>query len=110
MGSASEVVHCYCQLASTLAQMLELARAKQWESLPRLDAECTSIIDRLRAIEPHELLEPLQLAHVHELLARIRADQAGVRGLVRPQLEQLARELHQLQQQQNLAKAYRPRS
>ncbi len=108
MASASEVVHCYCQLASTLARMLELARARQWESLPRLDGECTSIVNRLRAIEPHERLEPLQAAQVQDLLGRIQADQADLSGLVRPQLMRLAQKLERLQRQQNLNRAYRP--
>ena len=39
MATRSEVVHCYGQLASGVARMAELARAKDWGRLPALEAE-----------------------------------------------------------------------
>src|SRR5690606_9290900 len=58
MATRSEVVHCYSQLASGMALMAELARAREWDRLPALEAECAALVDRLRALEPLGALEP----------------------------------------------------
>lgn len=108
MHSTSEIVHCYGQLVSTMSRMLELARVKEWGRLPALDAQCTSIVDRLRAIEPHDRLGPQERARVHELMSRARADQVELSNLIRPQLARLVRTLDELQRQQNVNRAYRP--
>ena len=43
----SGVIHCYAQLASILSLMSALARAKEWDRLPELEAQCAGVIERL---------------------------------------------------------------
>ena len=108
VAARSEVVHCYGQLASAIARMVELARAKEWGQLPELEAQCSAVVERLRVIEPLESLDPAQLEQALRLIDRIRSDQAEVSGLIKPQLDELIGRMGYLHQQRNLGKAYGP--
>jgi len=108
MATRSEVIHCYSQLAACLALMVELARAKEWGRLPELEIQCAGIVDRLKVIEPMELLDSDQMQDARHLMERIHADQDEVCQLVKPQLEKLVARMSFLQQQKNLDKVYGP--
>ena len=87
----------YRQLAATLARMVELARAKQWQQLPALDARCTTLFDQLQDMPSHEP-SAAERARILALAGRIRADQDELTGLVRPQFERLMRTVEGQQQ------------
>jgi flagellar protein FliT len=106
MASPRDIVHCYGQLASTMAQMVVLAQARNWGALPAAEAQCAAIVDRLRAIEPTVALGPADAAEARRLIVCIQADQAIVNGLVKPQLERLMENMSVLQQRKSLDKAY----
>jgi flagellar protein FliT len=108
VAARSEVVHCYGQLASSISQMVVLARAKEWGRLPDLEAQCSAVVVRLKVIEPVESLDPAQLEQVLRLIDRIRVDQAEVSGLIKPQLDDLIGKMGYLHQQRVLGKAYGP--
>jgi flagellar protein FliT len=106
MAARSEVVHCYAQLASILSLMAALARAKEWDGLPELEAQCATVIERLRVVSPQESLDPAQIEEACRLLQRIRADQQVVCELVKPQLAHLVATMADLQKRSELDKAY----
>jgi flagellar protein FliT len=106
MASPRDIVHCYGQLASTMAQMVVLAQAKDWGALPAVEAQCAAIVDRLRVIEPIVALGPADAAEAQRLIAGIQSDQAIVNGLVKPQLERLMENMSVLQHRKSLDKAY----
>ena len=101
-------MHCYGQLASGVARMAELARAREWGRLPALEEQCAAIVDRLKVLAPLEALDPSQFEQTCRLIDQIRADQDEVCGLVKPQIEQLIARMSYLQQQRSLGKAYGP--
>ena len=107
MTTRSEVAHCYRQLAERVSLMAELARAKKWDRLPALEAECSSLVERLRVLKPLETLDAQQLAETRLLIERIRADQEAVRTLVLPQIEDLLERMGAMSQQQSVDRAYR---
>jgi flagellar protein FliT len=106
MASPRDIVHCYGQLASTVAQMVVLAQAMDWGALPAAQAQCAAIVDRLRAIEPTVVLGPADAAEAQRLIICIQSDQAIVNGIVKPQLERLVEKMSVLQQRKSLDKAY----
>lgn len=106
MAHPRDIVHCYGQLAATVAQMVVLAQAKDWGALPAAEAQCAAIVERLRAIEPTVTLGPADTAEAQRLILCIQADQAIVSGIVKPQLEQLLENMSALQQRKSLDKAY----
>lgn len=101
VAGLTDVLACHRQLASTLAQMIELARARQWEQLPALDAQCVSLVDRLRGLEPAQP-SALERTRIEVLAGRIRADQDQLTELVRPQFVRLMRRMDQLQRMRML--------
>ncbi len=108
MAVTSEVVHCYSELAVRVSLMAELARAKEWGRLPELEAQCAALVDRLKVLQPMEVLDPAQYDEMCRLIARIRIDQDEVCGLVKPQIEELIARMSSLHQKQTLGKAYGP--
>lgn len=106
MAHSRDIVHCYGQLAATMAQMVLLAQAKDWGALPAAEAQCAAIVERLRVIEPTVTLAPADAAEAQRLIIRIQSDQATVSGIVKPQLEQLVDNMSALQQRKSLGKAY----
>ncbi|WP_256856649.1 flagellar protein FliT [Variovorax sp. KK3] len=106
MAASSEVVHCYAQLASTLSLMVTLARAREWDRLPELEAQCNALVDRLRVVSPQETLDPAQVEEARGLMRRIRADQQTVCELVKPQLASLVAHMADLQKRSEIDRAY----
>lgn len=106
MGCRSEVLHCYEQIAALSERMLELARGGQWGELPALESQYSGTVDRLKIIDPLELLNQAQLAQKYRLLSRINANHAEISSLVMPQLAHLRGVLKSLEQQQSLNSAY----
>jgi flagellar protein FliT len=106
MGSRSEVMQCYEQIAPLTDRMLVLARSGQWGDLPALEAQNSNMVDRLKAIEPIEELNESQSARKYQLLSRITANQAEIAGIVMPQLIKLGAVLKNLSVQHSLNQTY----
>lgn len=106
MATNSEVLHCYGQLATKVAQMVEFARNKRWGELPDAEAECAVIVGRLQVIAPIATLSSAQAQEACRLIARIQTDQAIVNGIVKPQLDELVENMSSLQHRKSLSKAY----
>jgi hypothetical protein len=87
----------YAELASTVARMVQLARAHRWEALPELDAHCTDLVTELRGMDARSLSAP-ECSRVLALTSRIRADQQVLKRLVQPQFIRLTHRIAQLQQ------------
>lgn len=102
MAGLSDILGCQRQLASTLARMLDLARARQWAQLPALDARCTAIVGRLQGMEADDARVP-ESAPVLALARRIRDGQDDLTRMVRPQFVDLMRRIDQLRREQELA-------
>ena len=106
MGSQSEVMHCYEQIAPLTERMLMLARARQWGMLPALEAQCGDMVERLQAIEARETLNQAQSGRKYQLLSRINANYAEIRSMVLPQLAKLGTVMKHQSQRQSLLQAY----
>lgn len=106
MGSQSEVMHCYEQIAPLTERMLLLARTKQWGALPALEAQYSGMVDRLKVIEPLETLDEAQAARKYQLLSRITANSTEIFGMIMPQLTKLVTLMKSLEQQQSLQRTY----
>ncbi|NDZ15821.1 flagellar protein FliT [Variovorax sp. WS11] len=89
-----------------MSLMAALARAKEWDRLPELEMQCAAMIERLRIVTPEESLDPAQVNEAQRLLQRIRADQQLVCELVKPQLAGLVATMADLQNRNELDRAY----
>ncbi|OUL99275.1 hypothetical protein A8M77_27290 [Variovorax sp. JS1663] len=89
-----------------MSLMATLARAKEWDRLPELEAQCATVVERLRVVSPQESLDPAQVDEARHLMQRIRADQQVVCELVKPQLAHLVATMADLQKRNELDRAY----
>lgn len=106
MGSHSEVMHCYEQIAPLTERMLLLVRTRKWGELPALEAQYSGFVNRLKEIEPLSTLDEAQSARKYQLLSRITANSNEIFGMVVPQLAKLVTVMQTLEQQQTLKRAY----
>ncbi len=106
MASTSEVMHYYEQMAPLTERMLVLARERHWGELPQLEEQQSSMVDRLKEIEPLESLSEAQVARKYQLLVWINGCQAEIYSILMPQLRELGKTLKNLASQQMLMKTY----
>lgn len=106
MSTQSEVMHCYEQITSITERMLLLAATVQWAALPLLELQYSETVERLKVIEPLEILLEEQLKRKFQLLQRIISNHANITAAVLPQLNRLGDILQSLEQQQDLHNAY----
>jgi len=106
MCTQSETIHCYEQIAPLTERMLLLAGTNQWAALPVLEVQYSDIVDRLKLIEPLEILSEEQSARKFHLLERIMSNHAAIHAMVMPQLTRLGATLRSLEQQQDLHNLY----
>lgn len=106
MGCQSVVMQCYEQIAPITERMLILARTGQWGELPALEAQCSDMVDRLKAIEPMATLDESQVARKYQLLGRIHANHDKIFKLVVPQLTELGAVLKNMACRHSLDQTY----
>jgi flagellar protein FliT len=106
MGSRSEVMHCYEQMAPLTERMLLLASTRQWGGLPALEEQYRSLVDRLIVLEQESSLDQAQSLRKHHLLGRINANSAKILALVGPQIKKLLAVMTSMEKQQRLHQAY----
>jgi hypothetical protein len=92
MAEAARVLGLYEELAGTTGHMVALARDRQWEHLPALDARCCALVAQLHAATP-ERLPADHLCRVLALTSRIRGDQESLAALLQPQFRDLVSRL-----------------
>lgn len=99
-------MHCYEQITSVTERMLLLATTGQWAALPLLELQYSETVERLKVIEPLEVLLEEQSKRKLQLLQRITANHVNINAVVLPQLNRLGDILQSLEQQQDLHNAY----
>jgi flagellar protein FliT len=102
-----QVLATYEHIARLTGQMLAAAQASQWDRLTALEQECSALFAPLMA-QP-ERPAPASADYVSrksELIRHILADDAQIRLLVEPRLEDLAALLSTGRQQRQLNRAY----
>ena len=101
------ILVAYERIARLTGQMLAAAEASQWDRLTTLEEECSTLFDPL-LVEP-ERAAPATLEYRQrkaELIRSILADDARIRALVEPRLEDLSALLGATRQKQKLNRAY----
>jgi hypothetical protein len=96
-GAGDAVLACYAELAETLGRMTVLARGREWQSLPSLDARCSGIFERLWALHEQGIASP-DPDRVAALARRVRTDQVELQRLLAPQFRHMARRIGQARQ------------
>ncbi len=90
METVEQLFQRYEAIAKVVGEMLNAARADQWNTLIQLQDQYTALVDSLRPVDASFDLDEAQRARKHELIRRILADDAAIRDLITPRLARLS--------------------
>ncbi len=104
----NEIMQLYSGIARLMSAMVEAANTRNWETLRDLENQCRPLTHTLMAREPDvELPEELKRDKLL-LLKQILADDAAIRAVTQPWMDELQQLIGRANQQQKLNKAYGP--
>jgi flagellar protein FliT len=104
--SEEHILHTYESIAHLTARMLDAARAAEWDALVGLERDCSALFARLFAADTRQPRSPEFQQRKATLIRGVLADDAQIRSLVEPWLNQLAKLLNHTGQERRLAQAY----
>ncbi|GLC94524.1 flagellar protein FliT [Cupriavidus sp. TA19] len=106
MSVSDAVIRGYEELLLISEQMLEAARAGNWDAMSELQQVYVGEVDQLRALGPHPAPSAAERSRRYQLLERILAHDAAIRQIVMPQMSQLEALLGSTRRQRELGQAY----
>ena len=107
--NSAEMIGIYEQILAVTAQMLEAARVADWDGLIARERQCRTLVERLmdlRADAPDVLEPPVQKRKV-EILRKVLADDAAIRNLTEPWMQNLQHLLTSAGHERRAHAAYR---
>lgn len=103
-----KLLSTYDRLSRTTGCMLSAAQRGDWDRLVDLEKNCASLVAELSALENDAVLPRGLRARKHELIRKVLADDAAIRNITEPWLQQLGSMLDANQQEQRLLRTYGP--
>jgi flagellar protein FliT len=79
----------YKAIEDSSSQMLEAAKAQDWEEIMRFEAVCAVLIEQLRHRSQSERLDECARREKTRIMLRILSNDAQIRFLAEPWLQQL---------------------
>lgn len=106
MLAMSPIVRSYEELLVLSEQMLEAARAANWDALTDLQKVYMSEVDRLRVLDHDAPFSENERLRRFQLLERILAYDARIRDLTMPRLAELGALINNSRRKLDLSAAY----
>lgn len=106
MSVSAAVIRGYEELLLISEQMLDAARAGNWDAMSELQQVYVAEVDQLRALGPHPEPSAQERIRRYRLLERILAHDAAIRRILTPQLSRLEALLSSSRRKQELGLAY----
>lgn len=101
-----EIIAAYERILGYTSQMLEAARASDWDRLVELERGCRQIVDSLAATSSATALPPRLHQRKVEIIHRVLADDAEIRRVTQPWMTELEGYLAATRNSQRLAGTY----
>jgi flagellar protein FliT len=105
-----KLINTYDRLSRTTGCMLHAAQRGDWERLVVLEKDCAGLVAELSALEREDALPRGVRARKHALIRKVLADDAAIRNITEPWVQQLGSMLDANRHEQRLLKAYGPPS
>ncbi len=83
------ILDCYDNISATSTRMLAAARSGEWGMLVEAEGECAAIVDRLRVLGDSAPLSEAAGQRKHQVIRKVLAEDAEIRKLTQPWLENL---------------------
>ena len=106
LSTPEEMFRLYHEAAGLTAQILDQARAEQWDQVVVLGRQYVATIDTIRAMEELRPLTADERTRKHDLIVSILENDAATRALVEPALTRLGSLLGTMRRQQSLINSY----
>jgi flagellar protein FliT len=103
--TSNEMLATYETLSELTGTMLIAARQGEWEHLADLEQRCRGYVGNLMQAAPVQLNETEQRAKV-AIIRTILQNDAKIRALTEPRLEELQQRLHVMRSSQRGVEAY----
>lgn len=106
--TGDEMIGIYEDILAVTTQMLEAARAADWDLLVRREQECRLLVEKLmNARDGQDMaLEPQARRRKVEIIRKVLADDAEIRNLTEPWMRRLQHLLTSVGQERKLHAAY----
>jgi flagellar protein FliT len=105
-----DVIAAYESILGCTAQMLEAARASDWERLVEVEQDCRKLVERLIADNTGQPLSGQLQQRKAEIIRKVLADDAEIRNFTQPWMAQLQNIIGSAGREQRLHRAYDPGS
>lgn len=105
---SQKLLDTYDCLARTTGQMLSAAQSGDWDKLVDLERRCAELIARMSALETEDPLPEDLRNRKAAMIRKVLTDDAAIRNITEPWLEQLGAMLGSNVQERRLLRAYGP--
>jgi flagellar protein FliT len=106
MMTSQEVLTVYAAMAALTEQMVQAARASDWDQLVLLEQRCAAHAQRLRAQEPALPMQGAQREQKIELIRQMLNADRQIRDLTMPWMAQLSKLINNAGTERRLVNAY----
>jgi flagellar protein FliT len=96
----------YESVAAASGAMLEAARRQDWDGLAEAERRCAAVIAVLKASEAEARLDEADRPRKAEIIRRVLADDAEIRRLLDPRMQELERLLNAAGTRRRVDSAY----
>jgi len=103
-----KLLDTYDRLSRTTGCMVNAAQRGDWERLVDLEKNCATLVAELSALEDDTALPRGVRARKHALLRKVLADDAAIRNITEPWVQQLGSMLDANRHEQRLLRTYGP--
>lgn len=106
--TSEEMIAAYESILQVTTQMLEAARAADWDRLVASEKQCRALVERLAAARQLSTpaLEPHLRSRKVQIIRRVLADDAEIRNLTEPWMHRLQHMLASVGRERRLQAAY----
>ena len=104
----ARLLSAYDRLSQTTGCMLSAAQRGDWERLVSLEQHCADLVAELSSLETEEPLPQTLHTRKAALIRKVLADDAAIRSITEPWMEQLASMLGINSREQRLLRTYGP--
>ncbi len=101
-----EIVAVYEEISDITGQMLDAARASDWDRLTQLEAQCSSRVEILRRDPGRQVLDAGSRQTKVRLINKILADDREIRNLTEPWMQRLSVMMNSGETERRLNQAY----
>ncbi|MBX9810685.1 MAG: flagellar protein FliT [Burkholderiales bacterium] len=108
MMNSPQIIAVYEDIRVVTGQMLQAAHNSDWDRLVALEKKRKVLVERLIASEPLESLSGELQQRKAEIIRQVLADDAKIRNLTEPWMQQLQSILSAASHEKKLQQAYQP--